>query len=420
MNVGIIGSGGREHAICASLRKSGKIKEIYCFPGNAGTSFIAKNTEADLTNFEELKKLIQKFKIDLIIIGPEKPLVDGMVDFLKKNKIKVFGPSKIASQLEGSKIFTKNLCKKYNIPTANFGVFNNVKESLLFLDKCEFPIVVKADGLAAGKGVYICETLEHSVNAVKEIFNGKFGVAEKVLIEEFLEGEEMSFFIISDGENYKKFGSAQDHKRVLEGDKGKNTGGMGAYSPSRLESEDLNKKILEKIVEPTLKGLKDLDTDFVGFLYAGLMIIKNEPFLIEYNVRMGDPECQTILPRLKTDFLDVIDACINKNLKDIKLNWFEEKSICIVLCSKGYPDKYQNNIEIKKLEKIKLEDNSYIYHAGTKIKDSKVYSNGGRVLNFVTKSKNLKESRNDLINLINDLNWENGYFRKDIGFKIFE
>ena len=420
MNVGIIGSGGREHAICASLKKSRKIKEIYCFPGNAGTSFIAKNTEADLTNFEELKKLIQKFNIDLIIIGPEKPLVDGMVDFLKKNKIKVFGPSKIASQLEGSKIFTKNLCKKYNIPTANFGVFNNVKESLLFLDKCEFPIVVKADGLAAGKGVYICETLEHSVNAIKEIFNGKFGVAEKVLIEEFLEGEEMSFFIISDGENYKKFGSAQDHKRVLEGDKGKNTGGMGAYSPSRLESEDLNKKILEKIVEPTLKGLKDLDTDFVGFLYAGLMVIKNEPFLIEYNVRMGDPECQTILPRLKTDFLEVIDACINKNLKEIKLDWFDEKSICIVLCSKGYPDKYQNNIEIKKLEKIKLEDNSYIYHAGTKIKDSKVYSNGGRVLNFVTKSKNLKESRNDLINLINDLNWENGFFRKDIGFKIFE
>ena len=420
MNVGIIGSGGREHAICTSLKKSRKIKEIYCFPGNAGTSFIAKNIETDLTNFEGLKKLIQKFNIDLIIIGPEKPLVEGIVDFLKKNKIKVFGPNKIASQLEGSKIFTKNLCKKYNIPTANFGVFNNVEESLAFLDKCEFPIVVKSDGLAAGKGVYICETLENSMNAVKEIFNGKFGVAKKVLIEEFLKGEEMSFFIISDGENYKQFGSAQDHKRVLEGDRGKNTGGMGAYSPSRLENEDLNKKILKKIIEPTLKGLKDLDTDFVGFLYAGLMVVKNEPFLIEYNVRMGDPECQTILPRLKTDFLEVIDACINKNLKEIKLNWSDEKSICIVLCSKGYPDKYQNNIEIKELEKIKLENNSYIYHAGTKIKDSKVYSNGGRVLNFVTKSKNLKESRNDLINLINDLNWENGYFRKDIGFKIFE
>ena len=420
MNVGIIGSGGREHAICNSLKKSRKIKEIYCFPGNAGTSFIAKNIEIDITNYEKLKEFIQQFNIDLIIIGPEKPLVDGLVDFLKKNKIKVFGPNKIASQLEGSKIFTKNLCKKYNIPTANFGVFNNIKESLSFLDKCIFPIVVKADGLAAGKGVYICESLEHSINAVKEIFNGKFGEAKSILIEEFLKGEEMSFFIISDGENYKKFGSAQDHKRVLEGDRGKNTGGMGAYSPSRLDNEDLNKKILEKIIEPTLKGLKDLNTEFVGFLYAGLMIIKNEPFLIEYNVRMGDPECQTILPRLKTDFFEVIEACTNKNLKEIKLDWFEEKSICIVLCSKGYPDKYQNNIEIKNLEKIKLENNSFIYHAGTKIKDSKVYSNGGRVLNFITKSKNLKESRNDLINLINDLNWENGYFRKDIGFKLFE
>ena len=420
MNVGIIGSGGREHAICNSLKISRRIKEIYCFPGNAGTSFIAKNIEIDLTNFEKLKKLIKQFNIDLIIIGPEKPLVDGLVDFLKKNEIKVFGPNKIASQLEGSKIFTKNLCKKYNIPTANFGVFNNIKESLSFLDKCIFPIVVKADGLAAGKGVYICESLEHSINAVNEIFNGKFGEAKNILIEEFLKGEEMSFFIISDGENYKKFGSAQDHKRVLEGDRGKNTGGMGAYSPSRLENEDLNKKILEKIIEPTLKGLKDLNTEFVGFLYAGLMIIKDEPFLIEYNVRMGDPECQTILPRLKTDFFEVIEACTSKNLREIKLDWFEEKSICIVLCSKGYPDKYQNNIEIKNLEKIKLKNNSFVYHAGTKIKDSNVYSNGGRVLNFVTKSKNLKESRNELINLINDLNWENGYFRKDIGFKLFE
>ncbi|MDC2997378.1 phosphoribosylamine--glycine ligase [Candidatus Pelagibacter sp.] len=420
MNIGIIGSGGREHAICDSLKKSRKIKKIYCFPGNAGTSFIAKNIEIDLNNFEKLKELIQRFNINLIIIGPEKPLVDGLVDFLKKNDIKVFGPNKIASQLEGSKIFTKNLCKKYNIPTANFGVFNNIEESLSFLNNCIFPIVVKADGLAAGKGVYICESLDHAINAVKEIFNGKFGKAKNILIEEFLKGEEMSFFIISDGKNYKKFGSAQDHKRVLEGDRGKNTGGMGAYSPSRLENEVLNKKILEKIIKPTLKGLKDLNTEFVGFLYAGLMIIKNEPFLIEYNVRMGDPECQTILPRLKTDFFEVIEACTNKNLKEIKLDWFEEKSICVVLCSKGYPDKYQNNIEIKNLEKIKLVNNNIIYHAGTKIKDSKVYSNGGRVLNFVTKSKNLKESRDDLINLINDLNWENGYFRKDIGFKLFE
>ncbi len=420
MNVGIIGSGGREHAICISLKKSQKIKNIYCFPGNAGTSFIAKNIEIDLTNFEQLKKLIQKLAIDIVVVGPEKPLVDGIVDFLENNKIKVFGPNKTASQLEGSKIFTKNLCKKYKIPTANFGVFNNIEKSLSFLKKCKFPVVVKADGLASGKGVYICENLESSKDAIIEIFDGKFGEANEILIEEFLEGEEMSFFIISDGTSYKKFGTAQDHKRVLEGDKGKNTGGMGAYSPSRLENETLDKKILEKIIEPTLKGLKNLETKFVGFLYAGLMIVKGEPFLIEYNVRMGDPECQTILPRLKTDFLEIIDATINKKLGSMNLEWFEEKSICIVLCSKGYPDKFQNNVEIKKLEKIEPKNNNYIFHAGTKLKNSKIYSNGGRVLNFVIKSKNLKQSRDELIDSINDLNWENGYFRKDIGFKIFE
>ena len=420
MNIGIIGSGGREHAICVSLKNSKKINNVYCFPGNAGTSLIAQNIEADLNNFEELKKLIQKLNIDLIIIGPEKPLVNGLVDYLEENKIKVFGPKKIASQLEGSKIFTKKLCEKYKIPTADFGVFENVAKSLSFLKHCNFPIVVKADGLAAGKGVYICETFESSKTAVEEIFDGKFGKAKEVLIEEFLEGEEMSFFIISDGKTFKKFGSAQDHKRVLEGDKGKNTGGMGAYSPSRLENELLDKKIIEKIIEPTIKGLNDLKTNFIGFLYAGLMIIKDEPFLIEYNVRMGDPECQTILPRLKTDFLKVINSCVEKNLDSINLEWDDRKSICIVLCSKGYPDQYENDVEIKKLNEIKLQENNYIFHAGTKIKNSKIYSNGGRVLNFVTKSKNLKESRNSLVEIINNLNWKNGYFRKDIGFRIIK
>ena len=420
MNVGIIGSGGREHAICVSIKNSKKTNNIYCFPGNAGTSLIAQNIEADLNNFEELKKLIQKLKIDLVIIGPERPLVDGLVDYLEKNEIKVFGPNKIASQLEGSKIFTKKLCQKYNIPTANFGVFHNATKSLTFLKQCKFPIVVKADGLAAGKGVYICETLESSTNAVKEIFDGKFGAAKEVLIEEFLDGEEMSFFIISDGKTFKKFGSAQDHKRVLEGDKGKNTGGMGAYSPSRLENKLLDKKILEKIIEPTLKGLKDLKTNFVGFLYAGLMIIKDEPFLIEYNVRMGDPECQTILPRLKTDFFQVINSCVESNLDSINLEWDDEKSICIVLCSKGYPDQFKNDVEIKRLNEIKLKKNNYIFHAGTKVKSFKIYSNGGRVLNFVTKSKNLKKGRDNLFRVIKDLNWENGYFRKDIGFRIIE
>ena len=420
MKIGIIGSGGREHAICTFLKSSSKVDKIFCFPGNAGTSFIAENIDVNLDNFEEIKEKIKNLKIDIVVVGPEKPLVDGIVDFLEKNEIKVFGPNKISSQLEGSKIFTKKLCEKYKIPTANFGIFENEEKSLNFLEKCKFPIVVKADGLASGKGVYICDSFEQSKLAVNEIFNGKFGDAKEILIEEFLKGEEMSFFIISDGRNYKKFGSAQDHKRVLEGDKGKNTGGMGAYSPSRLENKELDKKILERIIDPTLKGLKDLNTNFKGFLYAGLMIVNNEPYVIEYNVRMGDPECQTILPRVKTDFADIINACVNENLSSLNLEWSNKKSICIVLCSKGYPDKFENNIEIKSIDQIKLPEDCYIFHAGTKIDNSIIYSNGGRVLNFVIKSTNLKESRDQAINLIKILNWENGFFRKDIGYKIIK
>ena len=420
MKIGIIGSGGREHAICTFLKSSSKVDKIFCFPGNAGTSFIAENIDVNLDNFEEIKEKIKNLKIDIVVVGPEKPLVDGIVDFLEKNEIKVFGPNKISSQLEGSKIFTKKLCEKYKIPTANFSIFENEEKSLNFLEKCKFPIVVKADGLASGKGVYICNSFEQSRLAVNEIFNGKFGDAKEILIEEFLKGEEMSFFIISDGRTYKKFGSAQDHKRVLEGDKGKNTGGMGAYSPSRLENKELDRKILERIIDPTLKGLKDLDTNFKGFLYAGLMIVDNEPYLIEYNVRMGDPECQTILPRVKTDFADIINACVNENLTSLNLEWSNKKSICIVLCSKGYPDKFENNIEIKSIDQIKLPEDSYIFHAGTKIDNSIIYSNGGRVLNFVIKSANLKESRDQAVNLIKILNWENGFFRKDIGYKIIK
>ncbi len=420
MKIGIIGSGGREHAICTFLKSSSKVDKIFCFPGNAGTSFIAENIDVNLDNFEEINEKIKNLKIDIVVVGPEKPLVDGIVDFLEKNEIKVFGPNKISSQLEGSKIFTKKLCEKYKIPTANFGIFENEEKSLNFLEKCKFPIVVKADGLASGKGVYICNSFEQSKLAVNEIFNGKFGDAKEILIEEFLKGEEMSFFIISDGRTYKKFGTAQDHKRVLEGDKGKNTGGMGAYSPSRLENKELDRKILERIIDPTLKGLKDLNTNFKGFLYAGLMIIDNEPYLIEYNVRMGDPECQTILPRVKTDFADIINACVNENLTSLNLEWSNKKSICIVLCSKGYPDKFENNVEIKSIDQIKLPEDNYIFHAGTKIDNSIIYSNGGRVLNFVIKSTNLKESRDQAVNLIKILNWENGFFRKDIGYKIIK
>ena len=420
MKVGIIGSGGREHVICHSLKKSNKIDQIFCFPGNAGTSHIAKNININLEDFNKLKDFIEDQKIDLIIIGPEKPLVEGIVDFFEKSKIKIFGPNKIASQLEGSKIFTKQICEKFNIPTAKFGIFKNKNEANEFLEKTTFPIVIKADNLASGKGVYICQNLKESNIAVKEIFNGKFGKAENLLIEEFLDGEEMSFFTIHDGKTFQNFGTAQDHKRALEGDKGKNTGGMGAYSPSRLFNDELEKKIIKKIIEPTLKGLKEMGTEYTGFLYTGLMIVNNEPYLIEYNVRMGDPECQTILPKLKTDLYDVFLACCNKKLEEINLEWSNKKSLCIVLCSKGYPEKFQKNVEINNLDKINFDNANLLFHAGTILENETIKAVGGRVLNFVSLSNDFGHARKKIIESISKLNWPGGFFRKDIGYKVID
>ena len=418
MNVGIIGSGGREHAICLALNKSKNTDVIYCFPGNAGTAKIAKNVILNLMNFNELRDFIILNKIDLIIVGPEKPLVEGIVDFLEENNIKVFGPNKIAAQLEGSKIFTKNLCQKYNIPTAKFGIFKNSSSANQFINETNYPLVIKADGLASGKGVYICTEKKEALFAIKEIFDGKFGEAKNLLIEEFLEGEEMSYFVISDGNTIKSFETAQDHKRVLEGDLGKNTGGMGAYSPSRMINNNLEKKILKKIIEPTIKGLKEMGTDYKGFLYAGLMIIKNEPYLIEYNVRMGDPECQTILPKLKSDLLEIFLACCNSTLNEININWYNKKSLCVVLCSKGYPDEFKKNIEITDLDNIKFNDDEYCYHAGTINDNGKTFAVGGRVLNFVCLSEDFSKARIKIFNLINSLNWNGGFYRKDIGYKV--
>ena len=420
MKVGVIGSGGREHAICEMLVQSKKITDLYCFPGNAGTAKIAKNISIDTANFKNLKNYILKNKIELIIVGPEKPLVDGLVDYLENFKIKVFGPNKVASQLEGSKIFTKEICKKYHIPTSNFGVFKNIKSASEFLKNSNHPIVIKADNLASGKGVYICESFEESLSAINEIFDGKFGKAKNVLIEEFLKGEEMSFFIVSDGISIQKFGTAQDHKRVLEGDKGKNTGGMGAYSPSRLINKALEKKILNKIIFPTLKALKKIGTEYKGFLYAGLMIINKEPYLIEYNVRMGDPECQAILPKLNSDLLEIFIACCEKKLKEKEIKWNNKKSLCVVLCSKGYPEKYEKNVLIENLNRIKLSDKNYLFHAGTTEKKKKIFAVGGRVLNLVSLSNEFASARKNIIKNLEELNWNGGFYRKDIGYKVID
>ena len=397
MNIGIIGSGGREHSICEILNQSNKIDALYCFPGNAGTIDIAKNIDLDLDNFEVIKDFILKNNIDLVIVGPEKPLVNGIVDFLENFGITVFGPSMKASQLEGSKIFTKQICKKYNIPTAKFGILGNKIDAKKFLENSNYPTVIKADNLASGKGVYICKNIKEADIAVNEIFDGKFGKAEHLLIEEFLEGEEMSYFIVSDGNDIKSFQTAQDHKRVLEGDKGKNTGGMGAYSPSRLINDELEKKIINKIINPTLKGLSDIGTKYKGFLYAGLMIVNNEPFLIEYNVRMGDPECQTILPKLNTDLAEIFLACCNERLNEIEINWSEKKSLCVVVCSNGYPDKFTKNVEIENISNIDTKSNEYLFHAGTMKKNDKIYATGGRVLNFVSLSDSFFDAKKKLI-----------------------
>ena len=417
MNLAVIGSGGREHSICYKLNQSPKIKRLICIPGNAGTQKIAENINEDILNFTAIYEILIKKKIDLVIVGPEQPLVEGLVDYLMKKKINVFGPSEFASQLEGSKAFMKNLCKKNKIPTANFGIFNNFNDASDFIKKNEVPIVVKADGLAAGKGVTVCTSVDEALKNTKEILDGKFKSSSKVILEEFLEGEELSYFVIVDENSYRFFGSAQDHKRVGEGDSGPNTGGMGAYSPSPLLTHNLEKKIKEKIIEPTLSAMKNLGHPYKGFLYAGLMILKNEPYLIEYNIRMGDPECQVLMMRLESDLLEIINNATKNKLSNLKINWSKKNSITIVLCAKGYPSKYIQNSEIKNLPIITIDENNQIFHAGTYIKKNKIYSNGGRVLNITSLSKNLIDARNKSINNINKLNWSDGFFRKDIGWR---
>ena len=418
MNIGLIGSGGREHALCQKIHESKLIKKIICFPGNAGTAKIAKNIKADILNFREIHQLVQFHKIDLVIVGPEEPLVRGLVDYLRKKKIKVFGPDKFASRLEGSKAFMKKVCKSNNIPTADYKICKNKKDVLNFLKMSKLPLVVKADGLAAGKGVTICSSKKKVLNISKEIFKGKFKSSKKIVLEEFLEGEEASYFVIADKKTFKFFGTAQDHKRVKENDKGPNTGGMGAYSPAKIIDKKLEKKIINKIIKPTFFALKKKKIYYTGFLYVGLMIQDNEPYLIEFNVRMGDPECQVILPRLKTDLIKIIKNVVNNKLKQTSINWHKKKSMTVVLCSKGYPGKYKKNKTIKNLDRIKLSKNDFIYHAGTKLENDQLKSNGGRVLNITSVGTDFLNIRKKIIKIIKNINWKGGFFRRDIGWKI--
>ena len=418
MNIGLIGNGGREHALCQKIYKSKIVKKIICFPGNAGTAKLAKNVDVDILNFKKILHLIRFYKIDLVVVGPEEPLVNGLVDFLNKKKIKVFGPNKYAAKLEGSKSFMKKICLQYKIPTAKFKICSKKKQVLNFLNNCTLPIVVKADGLAAGKGVSICKTKKQVLNISDEIFKGKFKSSKKLILEEFLEGEEASYFLIVDKNNFKFFGTAQDHKRVGENDKGPNTGGMGAYSPATIINKIVEKKIIDRIVKPTLLALKKKNRPYKGFLYVGLMIKNNEPYLIEYNIRMGDPECQVILPRLKTDLVKIISNTVANKLKKTKIEWKKNKSMTIVLCSKGYPGNYKKNQNIENINKLKLSENEFIYHAGTKFNNGQLLSSGGRVLNITAVGENFLNIRTKIIRLIKKLNWKAGFYRKDIGWKV--
>ena len=418
MNIALIGSGGREHSLCLKIHESRLSKNIICIPGNAGTSKIAQNININFLNFKLLLKTIKFHKVDMVIVGPEEPLVNGVVDYLTKHKIKVFGPNKYAAKLEGSKAFMKSICKKNKIPTAKFKICRNKKDVMVFLKNSNLPLVVKADGLAAGKGVTICKTKNQILNVSNEIFQGKFKNSKKLILEEFLKGEEASYFLIVDKKGYKFFGSAQDHKRVGENETGLNTGGMGAYSPAPIIKKKIENKIIKKIVKPTLDALKMKNNPYTGFLYVGLMIINNEPYLIEYNVRMGDPECQVIIPRLNTDIVKIFKSALENKITKTKIKWKKDKCMTIVLCSKGYPKKYAKNKVITNLEKINLKKNYFIFHAGTKYIDNKLVSNGGRVLNITALGNAYKKLRSNIYKIIKKINWRDGFYRKDIGWRV--
>ena len=420
MNVAVIGSGGREHALCFKLSKSQKVTQLFCIPGNAGTNEICKNIDIDYLNFDLLHSTLLKNNISLVIVGPEIPLVEGIVDYLASKNIFAFGPSKKASQLEGSKAFMKKVCQDFNIPTAAYEEFDNFEQAKKFINQSKHPLVIKSDGLAAGKGVTISQTIEQSIRCTKEILEGKFKTSKKVVIEEFLEGEEASYFIITDGENYLPIGTAQDHKRIGENDTGPNTGGMGAYSPSLLITKELQEKINKEIIEPTIIGLNKIGCSFVGILYAGLMIKDNQPKLIEYNIRFGDPECQVLMMRIDNDLIDLVLSVKNKNLLSQKIIWKEDPCITIVAAAKGYPDEYRVETEIKNLENITANSTQQLFHASTISKNGKILANGGRVLNATSSATNLKQARDKAHEMLNLVDWDDMYFRKDIGWRVIK
>ena len=422
MKVLIVGSGGREHAIAWSVAKSPKVDKIYCAPGNAGIAEFAECVNIGAMEFDKLVEFAKENAIDLTIIGMDDPLVGGVVDAFESEGLRVFGPRKNAAIIEGSKAFSKDLMKKYKIPTAAYENFTDPDEAIKYLETAKMPIVLKADGLALGKGVLICNTLEEAKEGVKTLMLDKqFGDAgNEIVIEEFMTGREVSVLAFCDGKTIKCMTSAQDHKRAKDGDQGLNTGGMGTFSPSPFYNDEVEAFCEKYVYQSTIDAMASEGRPFTGILFTGLMITEDGPKVLEYNARFGDPEAQVVLPRMKNDIIDVMEACIDGKLSDVELEFEDNAAVCVVLASDGYPEKYDKGFEIKGLDTFKGKDGYYVFHAGTKFDGDKIVTNGGRVLGVVAKGENLKAARANAYKATEWIDFANKYKRNDIGKAIDE
>ncbi len=419
MNILVVGGGGREHALCWALKKSPKCSKLFCAPGNAGIAEVAECLDISGEDVAGLVAFSQENAIDLVIVGPEAPLVLGLVDALEKVGINAFGPSAAAAKLEGSKAFMKDLFAKYNIPTAAYERFTDFDKAVAYVKEQGAPIVVKASGLAAGKGVILAETEDEAIEALDQMMNNKsFGDAgDEVVIEEFLDGEEASFFALVDGKTALPLISAQDHKAVYDGDKGPNTGGMGAYSPAPVVTDALTQEIMSTIIQPTIDGMAAEGCPYKGVLFAGLMIKDGTAKTLEFNVRFGDPECQVLMARLSSDIVDALEAAATGRLNEIEMTWRDEAAMVVVMAAEGYPGSYEKGSEIKNLDQANAIDNVTVFHAGTTAKDGKILANGGRVLGVTALGANVKEAQAKAYQAVDAIDWPQGFCRRDIGWR---
>jgi len=418
MKVLVVGSGGREHALVWKIFQSELVDEIYAAPGNDGMIPLAERVDISADDIDSLANWVEENDIDLTVVGPEKPLVNGIVNEFQKRDLTIFGPNAKASQIEGSKVFAKDILRKYDIPTAEYEVFNSAEAALDYFKTCNYPIVVKAEGLAGGKGVVIATTVKEAEEAVEKIMEDRvFGDAgERIVVEDFLKGEEVSFLGLTDGENIVPLAPAQDHKAVFDGDEGPNTGGMGAYSPTPFVSEELEQEILDEILQPTIDAFRKEGIKYKGILYAGLMLTEMGPKVLEFNARLGDPETQVLLPRLKNDLVDLMLKVVDEDLEDVEVEVKDEAAVCVVLTSGGYPLSYKTDKEISGLDELNKYDNVFVFHAGTKKEGKKFLTDGGRVLGITVLEKGLFDAINETYEMVEKVHFEDVHYRTDIGF----